>query len=213
MLKTTICPKCQKPYDESLGECPVCARKAREAGEALPSDAKKITYARTSAKAKPALTEERMKIVLLVAGIVLVLALMIGMVFSMGGKQNHAPVDTSVSASKEEEEDTQDVQQDHNEQTDDQTQSADQGTSQEPDAADPPQDSQEPADTTPEETPSDDVDDTTTPEDSESGSGSSNQTGNDTAEPENPDNAGNTGDTPAETENEVLTETRVSMKI
>ena len=24
---TTFCPKCHRPYDESLGECPVCSRK------------------------------------------------------------------------------------------------------------------------------------------------------------------------------------------
>ena len=25
---TTFCPKCHRPYDVSLGECPVCSRKA-----------------------------------------------------------------------------------------------------------------------------------------------------------------------------------------
>ena len=24
---TTFCPKCHRPYDESLGECPACSRK------------------------------------------------------------------------------------------------------------------------------------------------------------------------------------------
>lgn len=31
MLKTTFCPDCGKPYDVSLGECPVCARRRMEA--------------------------------------------------------------------------------------------------------------------------------------------------------------------------------------
>ena len=27
---TTFCPKCHRPYDVSLGECPVCSRKSVE---------------------------------------------------------------------------------------------------------------------------------------------------------------------------------------
>ncbi len=31
MLETKFCPKCHRPYDASLPECPVCARQAWEA--------------------------------------------------------------------------------------------------------------------------------------------------------------------------------------
>lgn len=50
MLKTTFCPNCGKPYDVSLGECPVCARQRAEEGAAADKSSKRITPKRKSIK-------------------------------------------------------------------------------------------------------------------------------------------------------------------
>lgn len=52
MLKTTFCPNCGKPYDVSLGECPVCARQRAEKGTVGDKSHKHITLKKKTIKDK-----------------------------------------------------------------------------------------------------------------------------------------------------------------
>jgi hypothetical protein len=53
MLETTFCPNCGKPYDVSLGECPVCARRRAAEEAKRNAQAKARKGAKKNKKGKP----------------------------------------------------------------------------------------------------------------------------------------------------------------
>lgn len=118
MLKTIICPKCCKPYDESLSECPFCARYGSRLSDAA-EEAVKPPEVKEKAPKMPFQLSRSTSALLIAAALIVVLALAAGLLSS--GAKNPAP-DTSLSEVEEEpEQEQENIKDQENHQDENQT--------------------------------------------------------------------------------------------